>query len=265
MKPGRVIGAGVSLLLVIIVAVMIYIWMSLDAIVAAAIEKYGSQVTRTPVRVSAVSIDLKSGAGAIEQLRVGNPGGFSAKDIFALDGITTRINLDSLSADPIVIEEINISAPHVVYEINNAGKSNLDALEENIAQSTQGGNTTGEPAAKDSAGPGIVIRTLVIEGGQIDAEVAALPDKPLSAKLSRIQLNNIGEKQGGATGAQIAEQVIAALIREVGPAVATLGLNKYLGKDVEQIKALGEKLEGQAGETAVTRGKEGLKKLLGSE
>jgi hypothetical protein len=70
MKTGRSIGIAASLLVVIIIAAVIYILSSLDAIVAGAIQKYGSQVTRTPVRVSSVSIDLKSGAGDIQQLTV---------------------------------------------------------------------------------------------------------------------------------------------------------------------------------------------------
>lgn len=261
MKIGRSIGIGVSVLALIIVAAVILLLSSLDSIVAGAIEKYGSQVTRTPVKVSSVNIELKSGAGTISHLSVGNPAGFTAPHIFTLGGISTRINIDSVREDPVVIEEVTISAPAVFYEINKDGASNLKELQKNIAQSTGGGESAAESA--DSGGPGLVIRKLVIEGGEIDAKVAALAGKELSAKLPRIQLNNIGEKEGGASAAEVATQVINAIIAKTGPAVANLGLDKYVGKNLDEAKALlNEKAEGKLGEK-LKGGTKGIKSLLG--
>lgn len=266
MRIGRSIGIGASILVVIVIAAVIYILSSLDAIVAGAIQKYGSQVTQTPVRVSSVSIDLKSGAGTIQQLTVGNPEGFSAPDIFTLGGISTKLDVASVRNDPIVIEAINVSEPAVFYEISKTGASNIKELQKNIAQSSDGGDSAAQ--TQDSAGPRVVIRKLVIEGGRINAQVAALGDKPLSADLPRIQLNNIGEKSGGATGAEVARQVIDALIARVGPAVANLGLDKYVGKSLDEAKALlNEKVDRQIGESLggkAKEGTEGLKKLLGN-
>jgi hypothetical protein len=267
MKVGRTIGVAVSVLVVIIIAAVIYILSSLDAIVAGAIQKYGSQVTQTPVQVSSVSIDLKSGTGTIRQLTVGNPEGFSAPNIFTLDGISTRLDVASVSSDPIIIKEIHITRPVVLYEINKAGESNIKELQKNIEQSTGAG---GETAAEsgESSGPKVVIRKLVIEGGKIDAKVAALGGKPRSAELPRIQLNDIGEKSGGATGAEVAQQVMNAIIARVGPAVASLGLGKYVGKNLDEAKELlDEKVGGQVNESLGDKAKdgaEGLKKLFGN-
>ena len=266
MKIGRTIGIVVSVLVVVVIAAVIYILSSLDAIVAATIEKYGSQVTQTPVRVSSVSIDLKGGAGAIDQLSVGNPDGFSAPNIFTLGGINTKLDVSSVGKDPIVIEEIRVKSPEVFYEINKAGASNVKQLQKNIEQSTAGG---GETAAEttESSGPKIVIRKLIIEDGRIDANVAALGDKQLSTELPRIQLNDIGQKSGGATAAEVSRQVMTALIATIGPAVADLGLEKYVGKSLDEAKALlqekvGDKVGESLGDKA-KEGTEGLKKLLG--
>jgi hypothetical protein len=261
MKIGRTLGIGVTLLLVIVVAALIYILSSLDALVAGAIQKYGSQVTQTPVRVSSVSIDLKSGAGSIEQLTVGNPDGFSAPDIFTLGGIDTRLNIASVRNDPIVIEEIHIASPAVFYEINKSGASNIKELQKNIDQSS-GGSSDKADTADEAAGPKVIIRKLVIEDGEIHANVAALGDKSLSAKLPRIQLNDIGEKSGGATGGEVARQVIEAIIARVGPAVANLGLDKYLGKSLDEAKSLLDEKVGKSLGGKTKEGAEGLKKLL---
>jgi len=266
MRIGRNIGIAVSALVVIIVAAVIYILSSLDTIVASAIQKHGSQVTQTRVSVSSLSINLKAGAASIKQLSVGNPDGFSAPDVFTLGGISIKLDVASVRSDPIIIEEILINKPDVFYEINKAGESNIKVLQNNIAQSTGGG---GEAAAdaSESSGPKLVIRKLVIEGGKIDAIVAALGNKSHSAKLPRIQLSNIGGKTGGATGAEIARQVTNAIIAEAGPAIATLGLEKYVGKSLDEAKTLlNDKVGDQVGgalEEKTKEGAESLKKLFG--
>jgi uncharacterized protein involved in outer membrane biogenesis len=265
MSIGRNLGIGVVVLLVIVIGIVFYAVSSLDSIVAAAIEKYGSQATGTPVRVSAVDIDLRSGQGSVNELSVANPAGFSAPHVFTLGNISTKIDLASITSDPIIIDEISVQTPHVVYEINKSGRSNIAALQDNLAGS--GGSGEGKSDTADGEGPGLVIRTLVIDSGQIDARVAAMPDKDLSAKLPRIELSNLGEDQGGATARQIAEQVTSAVLERVGPAVADLGLDQYLGQSVEQAK---EQLEGKlkdkatkSGSGALQEGKDKLEGLLG--
>ncbi len=264
MAMGRNIGIGVLVLVVAVIGVVFYVISSLDTLVASAIEKAGTQVTGTSVQVSSVRIDLKSGQGTINELRVANPGGFSAPNAFTLGGISTKIDLASIGEDPIIIDALTVQSPHVVYEINKSGKSNVAVLQDNIAQSTGAGGD--ESSAESGGGPGLVIRKLVIDSGQIDAKVAALPDKDLSAKLARIELTNVGADKGGATPAQIAEKIASVILKGVGPAVANLGLNQYLGKNLEQIRdlegGLKEKASRSLGDTA-EKGKEKLKGLLG--
>ena len=267
MKIGRTIGISVLVLVVIVIAGVFYVLSSLDTIVAGAIEKYGSQVTRTPVTVSSVGIDLQTGSAAIKQISVGNPAGFSQPEVFTLGGISTRLDVASVGQDPIVIEEIRVDKPVVYYEINNTGQSNIKQLQKNIEQST-GGSGKESAESGESRGPKVVIRKLVIEGGRIDARVAALGDKSRSADLPRIQLNNIGDPaRGGATGTEVTRQVVNAIIAKVGPAVANMGLDKYLGKSVDEAKALlKEKVDGQVSDTLkekTQQGADSLKQLLG--
>jgi hypothetical protein len=266
MKIGRTIGISVAAVAVIAVIAVVYLLSSLDSLVAEAIKKYGSQVTQTTVDVSSVKIDIKDGAGSIDQLTVANPKGFSLPHIFTLGNITTVVDVASVNKDPIVIKQILVKQPGVSYEINQSGDSNLKELQKNIEQSTaKAGDATKEQS--DAPGPKLVIRELVIEGGKIDARVAAL-DKPLSANLPRIRLTNIGEKTGGATGAEVAEQVVNAMIAKVGPEIAKLGLEKYIGKSLEEAKALAtKKIEEKVSESIGDKFKEGasgLKGLIGN-
>lgn len=265
MKIGRTIGISAGALVLIIIVAVVYLLSSLDSLVADAIKKYGSQVTQTTVDVSSVKIDIQDGAGSINQLTVANPKGFSAPHIFTLGNITTGIDVASVNKDPIVIKQILIKAPEVFYEINESGASNLTELQKNIEQATVGTGGA-EKEKSDASGPKLVIRKLVIEGGKIDARVAAL-DKPLTASLPRIQLTGIGEKSGGATGAEVAEQLVNAIIAKVGPEIAKLGLEKYLGKSLDEAKALAtKKVEEKVSESLggkIQDGADSLKGLFG--
>ncbi len=243
MKALKVVLVGLVILVVIVAGLLFYIGSSLDSIVAAAIEKYGSEATRTEVTVDSVKLTLSEGAGAISGLSVGNPPGFSKPNVFALGKISTKLDIATLTQDPVVIEEIYVGAPQVYFEINDQGKSNVKVLRDNMA-STAPAKPSAEPE-KAKSEVNLVIRRLVIEGGTIDAKVAAVPDEDLSAALSRIELRNIGDKQGGATGAEIARVVLNELIKQVGVAVAKLGVNKYLDKKVADVT---QKVEGEAKE-----------------
>jgi hypothetical protein len=234
MKTTNVLGIGVAALVAIVIAAAVYLWSSLDSLVEAAIEKYGSQVTQTRVEVAGVKLALTSGEGTIKGTQIGNPAGFSHKHIFTLDNVSIAVDPKTVTEDVVVIDTVLIQAPQVFYEINDKGQSNVDALKKNVQQATAG---TGRAADSDGKEVKLIIRKLIIDKGEIDARIAALGDKDLSANLPRIELTDIGKKSGGATPAEVAEKVANVLIEKVGPAVAGLGVDQYLGKTADEAKA----------------------------
>jgi hypothetical protein len=234
MKAAKVVGIGVAALVVIVIAASVYLWSSLDSLVEAAIEKYGSQATQTRVEVAGVKLALTSGEGSIQGIQVASPSGFSRKQLFTLDNVTVAIDPKTVTEDVVVIDKIIIQAPQVFYEINDKGQSNVDALKKNLQQVTGG---KGKAAKADGKEVKLIIRKLIIEKSEIDARIAALGDKDLSAKLPRIELTDIGKKSGGATPAEVAEKVANVLVSKVGPAVANLGVEQYLGKTADEARA----------------------------
>jgi hypothetical protein len=220
-------------LAIVIVAALIFILTNINGLVKAAIERYGSEVTKTAVRVSSVSVHLASGKGAIAGLTVANPLGFSSPYVFRLGTISTRIDPATVTAHPIVIDEIRISAPQVVYEINASGASNIGVLKKNIE-----GYKTYVPrkeGVKKTHGEDMkfVITKLIIESGRIDVRVAALGDKPKIVALQRVELTDIG-KPAGASPSQLAQQVLTALVEDVGREVAQAGAERYLEKGIDR-------------------------------
>lgn len=237
----------IVLVVVIVVAGLVYVLSSLDRIVAAAIETYGSKVTQTDVNVSAVSIKLKSGEGSVTGLKVGNPSGFSSPDAFTLGNITMNLDTSTVTKDVVVINRIHISSPHVTYEINKSGQANINVINENIKQ-LQGTSAPDAAPEKEKSETAVklMIRQLEIEGGRIDVYIPVKPE-PLTAVMPRIEIANLGS--GGASPSEIASQMLEVLVKNVGPAVKKVGVEQYLGKSIEEMKGKVQKqIDEKAGE-----------------
>ena len=167
---------GVGGLVAVIVVVLVVVLSSLDSIVKEAIQTYGSEVTQTKVSVADVKISLTSGEGSISGLNIGNPAGFSDPELFKLGKISVKIDTDTVTQNPVVIDEIIIQSPSVSYEINKDGDSNAEILKKNVAKATGGSDSSSSGAASEPSGEEVklIIRKLVIEGGKAKVKIAAL-------------------------------------------------------------------------------------------
>jgi uncharacterized protein involved in outer membrane biogenesis len=235
-----------------VVAVALYLLLTnLDRIVAAAIGKYGSEATGTKVAVSSVRIELSEGAGSIRGLSVGNPPGFASPEAFRLGDITIDVDAGSVTKDPVVIDMVRVRAPHVTYEINEAGESNIDAIRKHLEKMQGAGGAKGKTAG---GGKKIVIRKLIVEDGKVDVRAAALGGKTLSAAIPRIELSNLGGKGGDSPGA-VARQIAGSLAGKASLAAASTGIWQSL------VKGAGK--AGEAGMEAVKDAGEAARKLFG--
>lgn len=233
MRKGKIFLIILAVFAILIAGAIVYVVHNLNSIVEGAIEKYGSQATKTDVRVSSVDIRLSSGEGGISGLTVANPEGFQARNVFSLGNISVQINVKTLSQSPIVIQNIEISAPEVFYEMNSSGTSNLDILKKNLQAPESGSKPRVEkkPGEKEVK---VYIRKLVFEKGRVEARVAAVGGRPILLNLPRLELSEIG-KNGGATPSEVARIVITALAEETAKVVARSEGEKYLKKRAERL------------------------------
>jgi hypothetical protein len=248
---------GIIVLLAIIVAGLMFVWSNLDGIVKDAIQTYGSEATKTQVTVSKVHLELESGKASISGLNVGNPKGFTDPNLFELGNITVKVDTSSINSNPILIDEIIIHSPSVVYEINKDGLSNVDALKKNlgIKESSSKSASKGEEVK-------MIIRKLVVEGTKAKVKIAALGGMEQSVNLPRIQLTDVGKKSGGATAAEVAQLLSSKMIGNVKGAVSKLGVGKYLGKSADMFKKGASSAVDAVGNAAGTAG-DTIKGLFG--
>ena len=224
-------------IITVVIAVGVYFVLgNLDTIAKKAIEHYGSEVTQTAVRVNKVHIDLTKGSGGIYGLIVANPTGFSGKPVLSLGEASIKFDLKSFSKDLIVIDHITVRKPEVNYEMDAKRQGNLNKLYTNVSKSVPsgGGQTTGSSQAE--AGPRLLIRNLDFSGGTISALIVPLNNKTYPAKLPAIHMTNLGAPKG-ATGDEIAKEVLSRLTKTARDAVQKQVMDQYVNKELNKLKS----------------------------
>lgn len=265
----KLLLSSLLILVILVAALFYYVWTSLDSLVEAAIEKYGSQVTQTSVLVQKVKLreTLAQGKGSIAGISVANPKGFTAPHAFTLGQITTELDIGTLTQSPIVIKQITVAAPQMFVEVNNDRQVNFNVLKNNI-NSALPAKASEKPAAAKPADdePKLVIRHLLIQGGTVEATVLPLDGKKYTTQVPRIELRNLGGK-GGSTPAEISRQILNAVVDRTKAAVAELGIEQQLKDAAEQrISEEKARLKSQADEQVEQekqKATDKLKKFIG--
>lgn len=282
MKRGLAIVGGIVVVLILVVGIGGYFLLTnLGSIVVAAVERYGSEVTRTQVSLADAKVDLTSGEGALSGLKVGNPSGFQTDSAFSLGEISVKLDTGSVTEKTIVVKEIAVSQPEVTYEVGATG-SNIDAIRQNVEafSAAQGGGAGGTDQPAGEGGDGarkLVIDDLYIRGGTVKVSATFLEGETLSAVLPDIHLTDIGKDAGGATPQQVVERIVAALGDETGKVIAGMNLDalrqgaegavNVITEGAGAAAGAAEEAGGAAGE-ALEEGTEeaegAIKKLLGN-
>lgn len=231
------IALAVAILVIAIAGAVYYFASNLDSIVKAVIERYGSEATQASVTLKSVKLSLTEGSGQLSALAVKNPKGFSSADAITLGDIKVALDISTLQSNPIVVKDVTILQPAVLYEYAGGG-GNLEAIQKNVqsyAAKFSGGKTepnksAGDPGQAASTQPEkkLIIENLVIRDGKVAATHQALQGRTISASLPTIQLKDIGKDKGGATPAEVAEKVIGAISAQASR-VATAELQKQAG------------------------------------
>lgn len=229
-------------LLILFLGAVIVIYSSIGSIITVAVEEHGSQITQTKVTLNAADFTPSSGEGVLSGLKVGNPPGFKSEYALSFDTVSFRLDIASLSEPVIVIEELRIIAPEIIYEIG-VGEDNLHRLKANI-------DRTGASSGSDSASKRIVIENLYIEKGALWVSARNLENGKQTAILADIHLTDIGKNKNGLPPSRLVQTVMAPLMQEV--TLAALDTDLSLEDQAHNV------LEGVREESAVAM--EALKK-----
>ncbi len=259
MKKLLLIGGGLIVAVVLIVGgVAYYVFSNLDSIIKTAIEDVGSRATQTQVKLDSVNIKISttSSSGKLNGLTIANPKEFKTPSAFKLGEIGLTIDPNTVMSNTIVVKEVVIASPQVTYELANNGGSNVDAIRRNIDSfvkqygGTGGGST--QPAGKSdpASEKKLIIENLYVRGGKVEVSATALGGKTVPANLPDIHLKDLGKAKGGATPAEIADQIIDAIGNNAAKAVANLNLDALKGAAGQALQNL---QQGSGGATDATK------------
>jgi len=216
------------------------------------------------VRLDHVRLSLTTGAGTLKGLSVGNPKGFASGEAIDLGSVSIKIDTQSVTgAGPIVINDITVEKPKVIYEVIAGGANNLDTLSQNTRnyaasyQPAPEEKTTRRAARNNAAGPvdsagvknggrKMIIDSLTITGGDVAVIHPLLQGRKVSTALPDIHLTDIGRKEGGATPAEITQLVISAITRNATQAAAK-SVTRGLGNISTSGGRIGDKVRGLFG------------------
>lgn len=218
---------AIGLVVLIVIGGVIFVGTQLDSIVAGLIEKEGSAATQTAVRVAGVEIKISEASATISNLQVGNPEGFSGNAI-EMKNFSLTLDPSSLTTDTIVIKDMTVSGARLNVLQEGAG-NNLNQLMDNL-RSLQSSDS-----ASDSDGKQLIIDRFTLEGASAFLSAPGLTeDREIS--LSTIVVRDIGRSDNGATGAQVAQQLLRPVIEKTLSSAATQSLKDKASEKLDDVK-----------------------------
>lgn len=224
---------------VIVLALAIFLFAGLGAAIKSVVERIGSAVTQTDVTLREADVSLASGEGTLRGLTIGNPKGFAAKYAFDLGEVRLRIDPSSVASDVILIREIAILGPRVMYELDGRARSNVGIIGDNV-EAYGGGSRKPAGAGKDEPAPKdekrFIVDDLLIRGGRLDLNADALVGKSAGQDLPEIHLRDLGKGKGGVTGAELAQVILEELADQAVEAAKSAGLERLQEKGLDILK-----------------------------
>src|SRR5690242_19601720 len=130
-KASKIFLWTIFILIVVVVVGAIVAVGNLDRIVKKAVEVYGPQITKVPVKLDEVHIALLTGSADVKGLVVGNPPGYKTPQAISVGEISVGVDPFSITKDKIVVRSIKVVAPEITFE-GGFGGNNLMTIKNNV-------------------------------------------------------------------------------------------------------------------------------------
>lgn len=227
--------------LLVVAILLLLLMQNLDTLVKEAIVRYGSAAAGTSVRVADVDITLREGRGTLRGLTLANPPGYSQAPLFTLDKISIVLDRSTITADVPVIDEIRIGASAFRYELDSSGRSNLAALQQRAKDPKSKGPKGTTAAADPQTQRRYRIKRLEIADGEAVLQLGSVGVGQAAVRVPGMVLRDLGGRRG-LTAEEIADTVLAELLKNLEKTVAAKGLGRlqqnWSDKAAKSLKSL---------------------------
>jgi hypothetical protein len=236
MKVVKIVVGLVVLIALVIAGGAYYALNNVNGFVEKIIEETGSDLTKTSVAVGGVDIKVLEGRGAIYNLSIANPEGYSSNSLFSAKSIALALNIESLTKPVKVIDSISVGEISLLAEQKNVKDTNVQALLDNMQSS--GGAKEENTSSSSANDVRIAIKKITFAATVIDLQTEKLGGKKIT--LPAFSLKNIGDASTGVTpeeaGQKITQQLMAKVKAAVKTELSALLKNEVKAKAKEKIK-----------------------------
>ena len=227
----NLIGVAVGLAVIALV-VLIVIASRLDRIIKHAVETYGPEATGTAVTLDGADVSIWSGEGSLKGLVIGNPDGFESDYAVSLNRIDIAIDIESLTGDVIVINEIVVAGAGLIIEQHGVTDNNLQTILGNVQKYSGPDQEADESESSDYR---YIVKSFRFTNGKLGmvSEELGLDEE---VTIPDVVVTGIGEKSSGATIAEVSQQLVTPVIRKALVAVQDLALEEVEEKIKQQLE-----------------------------
>lgn len=240
MKKKILIGTGIGILALIVIAVIV-VGFFLGDVVKAGMNTVGPKVTQTAFSVDSVHISALTGSVSLNNFIIGSPEGYKATNTISVGKTSVSVAPLSVLGSKIVVKNIEVHEPEITFEGNPFGANNLKKIMDNVTAFTGGAeakpadtNAPAKPAAGGAAKK-LEVDNFLITGAKVHFNGATLP-------LPDIHLTNLGTGTDGITPAELVKDVLSevttATVKAIGSSVGDAG--KAIGGEASKLgKSIG--------------------------
>src|SRR5687767_3107566 len=196
-------------LLLIILGGGAFLYINLNRIVRATVEKQAAASLNVPTKLGGANVSLFGGDVSLSDFTVGSPAGFNVDRMLSLGEVNVESSISDLRGDPVRLQTVNIVRPRMVIEMKGKEfnvKKFIDSLPE------------GDPTPPEEEKPmKLIINNLKVTGAEVvfrpdPSVLSAIPGLDVSKlnlkseynlQIPPLELNNIGTADGAQNGAAI--------------------------------------------------------------
>ncbi|MCP3903063.1 MAG: hypothetical protein GY715_05440 [Planctomycetes bacterium] len=224
----------VIVLLVLVVVVVAVVFLYIDSIAKAGIEKGGTYALGVPTTVDIVDVSVFGGTFEMSGLAVANPSGFSADHFLTLNDAGMAVSLGTLREETVELPTFDLTGLGLTLE-RSGGKANYKAILENLKRFETGDGGGEQPPAD---GKKFVIKKLSVRDVSVDVSVEGLAN--VNLPIDEIILEDVGSGKGVPLGelANIIVKAIFAAVVERGGGIIPGDVLGELQGGLAQLKSL---------------------------
>jgi hypothetical protein len=220
----KVVGWLVGVVLLVVVGVGAYVVMNSGSLIKTAVETLGPKFLGVPVSLGSAEISLTDGSGALNNLVIGNPEGFSGPHAMRIGKVALALDPSQISGDLVVIRDLTVDGAEVAI-VAKGTQTNLQTILNNL---DSGESAEPAPADDPASEMKMIIDKFAFTNAKTSLSSDLIGDK--SVEIPDINLSGIGRKSSGVTAQEAVKQLLQPILRSSTEAVVNAGI------DVEGIK-----------------------------